>query len=66
MILCFEEHSHLETCASNIRALNKLYYSTRYFCYNFQSKIAIEPGAFHYSCTKCIWTQIVLWSKVNK
>ena len=38
------------SCASNIRALTKLYNSTRYFCYNFQSKIAIEPGTFDYMC----------------
>ena len=39
----------METCASNIKAQNKLYNSTRCFCYTFQIKIAIEPGAFHYT-----------------
>ena len=49
----FVEHSLLETCASNIKAQNKLYNSTRCFgfCYTFQIKIAIEPGAFHYTYT---------------
>ena len=44
----FVEHSLLDICASNIKAQNKLYNSTRCFCYTFQIKIAIEPGAFHY------------------
>ena len=47
--ILFVEHSLLETCASNVKAQNKLYNSTRYFCYTFQIKIAIEPGAFHYT-----------------
>ena len=45
----FTQHSLLDSCAGNIRTLNKLYNSTRYFCYHFQIKIAIEPGAFHYN-----------------
>ena len=45
----FVEHSLLDICASNIKAQNKLYNSTRCFCYTFQIKIAIELGAFHYT-----------------
>ena len=51
IIFLFIQHSLLDSCAGNIRALNKLYNSTRYFCYHFQIKIAIEPEAFHYPST---------------
>ena len=47
----FVEHFHLETCASNIKAQNKLYklYKIFWLLFPFQIKIAIEPGAFHYT-----------------
>ena len=49
--ILFVEHFHLETCASNIKAQNKLYklYKIFWLLFTFQIKIAIEPGAFHYT-----------------
>ena len=66
--ILFVEHFHLETCASNIKAQNKLYklYKIFWLLFTFQIKIAIEPGAFHYIIMKSQQKSLQSWRSIDQ